>query len=181
MKLLILISVVLFSALLVHAQTSVPAPEKGIGPKFEYEKECGSPLTESNAYAIGSGKVTRILDGKSIALMSETGKTATVYLAGIDPKGNDGNIIKFLSATVLGKQVTLVGNKEKESESSFFAVIFSQDEEGIHFELGRRLLEKGLAGFVEPAYTHSVSDYTMCVYRQVVEKAKKEKIGIWAK
>jgi len=181
MKFLILIPALLLSSLLVHSQTAKPGPDRVIASPHEYVKECGDPVTESSFYRSGGGKVTRILDARSIVLETKRGKTTTVYLAGIDPKVNQDNIIKFLSATILGKTVFTFGNKEKESDGSLFAIVHGRDEEGRYFVINRHLLEKGLAEFAKPDYFYGVSYVTMCVYRQLVEKAKKEKIGIWAK
>jgi endonuclease YncB( thermonuclease family) len=175
MKLVLLISFTLLSIHLAYAQAEKAAPQG-----LEYAKQCGSPLVESQGYGFRMGKVIGIKDGSTIIIETDPGKTySTVHLAGIDSKGNEDNIIKFLSDNILGKSVNLFGNKKEESDDSLFAIV--SNLEGNYFEINRLLLEKGMAGFVKPGYVHSVSDYTMCVYQQLVEKAKKEKIGIWAK
>jgi endonuclease YncB( thermonuclease family) len=148
---------------------------------IEYEEECGSPFEESQSYDLKRGKITRIVSGNRVIFEQtvENGKKAepefTVKLAGIKPESNEKAVKTFLVENVLNKEIKIIGNTKKDSDKSFFGII-----RGAGFaDVNRHLLENGIADFAEPGYFYSVSRYTLCVYRYVTNKAKKEKLGIW--
>lgn len=181
MKTAFLITLLLLSGLPAFAQAVIPSAPKELVVHTEYEKECGSPFTESQTYGFWTGKVTKIKDGNSIVFENvRSGKLReyTVHLAGIDPMGNEENLIKFLRENILGKTVEISGNRKKDSDDSFFGIVLNLDDDD-YDEVNRHFLETGMAGFVKPDYLHSVSYTTMCIYEQIVAKVKKEKIGIW--
>lgn len=151
--------------------------------KFEFEKECGSPLTESNLFAHREGRIVAVNSANEVtfeALAQTTYKgsrpkgTFIVKLAGIWGRTNESALKKFLTDTLLGKEVEIVGNTEAEGDKSFYGIIRG----GGLGDVNRHLLETGMARFKRPPYA-SVWRYNLCVYEQVAKQAEAAKLGIW--
>ena len=151
---------------------------------FEYQEECGNPLSSSFAYrGTRKGKVTKVVNGNTIIFKQSEGfnkqdkGTFTVYLAGIDSTLNEENLKKFLIENVLNKKISIYGNVENDSDNHLFGILW-----GAGFaDINQYILQNGLADYSRPDYIHSVSSHTLCIYRQEVKKAKEAKLGIWAK
>jgi hypothetical protein len=177
MKSLIFAFIVLLSCFANYAQDSKPAPYKF----FEYEDECVSPFAESQTYGFWIARIIRIKDGRSLVFErgSLDGKPVeyTVYLAGVDPKDNQRLLKKFLSENVLNKSVTISGNLEKNSYTSFFGTVSTDEIK----DVSRHILENGMARYAEPKYPYSVSLYDLCVYQIAAREARAKQIGIWAR
>lgn len=150
---------------------------------FQYEKECGSPFNEGEV-TLRKGKIIKILDGNTVVFKQKTknGKKEpgefTVHLAGIDSSVNEEFLRDFLVKNVLNKKGEVVLNHPREGEKEFFGTIWWAGGFG---DLNRYLLQNGFADFLQPGRTPVGSYYTVCSYKQLALKAKKEKIGIWAK
>ncbi|MBS1795931.1 MAG: thermonuclease family protein [Acidobacteria bacterium] len=153
--------------------------------EVEYQKECGSPVAESQTFDRRSGRVVEIRGAAAIVFeespddKNSPPEKYVVRPAGIDVGKNEAEIRSFLVKNVLGRNVVIIGNTAKNEDREFFGIIETQD---IKFpDVNRFLFEKGMAVFSEPAYFYSVSRYTLCVYRQLEARAKADKLGIWAK
>jgi endonuclease YncB( thermonuclease family) len=151
----------------------------------EYMEKCGSYVEESQTYAFRFGKVTKIIDGSTILFEQKSSggnrdkKKYPVVLAGIDPAANEDAIKKFLAEKLLNQKVIVWGNTEEGNDASLFGLVgVGVDNQS---EINRQLIEGGMAKFKKPGYFYSVSYVTMCIYQQLEEKAKMEKLGIWAK
>lgn len=174
-------------AIVFSACTLVAAQEKPVldlsGFHFEYEKECGSPFVESQLYDSRKGKIVRIINGTTVVFEQainngnkETGRFL-VRLAGIDPKVGAKNRKSFLVKNILNKKIDVIGNTSESSDKHFFGIL-----RGAGFgDVNRHMFEVGMAKFLEPGYFYSVSDYTLCTYKQELKKAEIAKIGLWAK
>ncbi len=149
---------------------------------FPYEKECGKAFSE-NEMISRKGKIIKVIDGNTIVFKQKTksGKKDvrefTVHLAGIDSNLNEEYLRDFLVKNVLNKKGEVVLNPQ-ENENESFGIIWWAGGFG---DLNGYLLINGLADFLQPKRTPSGSYRTVCVYKQLAEKAKLEKIGIWAK
>jgi endonuclease YncB( thermonuclease family) len=185
MKLILFLSMIVATSS-AFAQSDKPAPDKApvsvvrVSLSNEYESECGSYVEESNTYDYWDGKVIQVISGNRIVVESGKGrkkKAVTVQLAGIASNKNEENLRKFLIAHILNKRVTVKGNKEEDTDTEMFAIIQSKE----FSDLNRHLIESGLADYEEPGYSYSISYVTTCIYRHLLENAKKEKIGIWSR
>lgn len=168
MKFIPILFFVLSASVVIVAQPENSAPIR-----------CGSHDEESQMYDEKLVKVIKIVSGNRILVESGKGprkEIVTVYLAGIAPNKNDLKLRKFLTAKILNKKITLIGNKEDDDDTEMFAIVRHKG----FSELNRQLIESGMADYEEPGIDYSVSNVTMCVYRQELAKAKNRKIGIWA-
>ncbi len=178
---------ILLSNIILFAQSDGTRDLSKIKIRFnDYQDVCGSYVEESQMYFQRTGKITKVLNGNTVIFAQDTSGgnlekgQFTVTLAGIDTTGNDSKIKKFLIKELLNKNVTILGNTEEDTDTSFFGIIWHRRYvEGE--EMNRHIIQNGMAKFTEPGYEYSVSYVTMCIYEQLEEKAKKEKLGIWAK
>jgi endonuclease YncB( thermonuclease family) len=176
MKTIVSITLALLFCLGINAQTSLT----------KNQFDCGDPNVESQIIPEYKGKVIKIIDGNTVIVSisydsqnsSRRNKKIRVDLAGIDTSDNDAEAKKILSDKVLNQKVLLQGNTKK--KEFMFGIISTLDSDGIG-EVNRHFLEKGIAKYKEPGYEYSSSSYVLCVYTKIEEKAKQEKLGIWAK
>jgi hypothetical protein len=162
--------------------------EKKFTFTFAYEKECGSPAEESQIHTFRTGRIVRINSERSVTFFQDTedGKPSKkeflVLLAGVNPRGNEKAVREFLNKNLLNQNVDVSGNLRRASDKKFEGLIFLMNESLPEVDwIGEYLIENGLARFSEPTYSYGVSDYSLCVYQQLEAKAKREKLGIWAK
>lgn len=162
----------LVTALALFFSVSAAAQDK----KFEYQDECGDPSMESVAFSVLTGKVTKIIDGDSIVVKLSDGKIKTIDLTGVSASTNEAAAKAFLTDTLLKKNVELAtsfGLAMKDKRG--WAVVSFNDQ-----VINRLMLERGIAAYKTPA-PYEYSTYGNCIYRKLEEKAKQEKLGIWAK
>lgn len=161
---------------------------------------CGNPLAETQAYSFRNGKVIVVTDDNKLIVKVVRGDSKvrsqkyenpdevkrlqqpqlfTVSLVGLDESVNQPEIRKFLLDNVLDRDVTVIGNARNDGDKSLDALvkITNGDTRG---EVSQHLLEKGIAKFKEFQLTNLVPVRTACELRRAEEKAKTEKIGIWA-
>ena len=142
---------------------------------FEFEDQCGSPLAESQSIAWRSGKVVKIIDGDTIQIRDKTRKLWIVELAGVDSSNNQKLAVRILTDGMLNKTVSFRGNPADPKGKLIEAIV-----SGDNVEINRFLVEYGHANYRGTDYGYSVSQYVLCVYQKLVERAKLAKIGIWA-
>jgi hypothetical protein len=160
---------------------------------------CGNPLAEGDVYSFRNGKAIVVTDdNKIIVKINRTGSVKgkkyenpdevkrmqqpqllTVALVGLDDGVNQSEIRKFLLDNVLERDVTVIGNTRNDGDKSLDALvkITSGETRG---EVSQLLLEKGIAKYKEFQLTNLVPTRTACELRRAEEKAKAEKLGIWA-
>ena len=143
--------------------------------KFEFQNICGDPTVESISFTQFSGKVVEIVDGDTVVIKSK-GKRRIVNLVTVDASSNNSEAQKFLSKKILKKNIFFsISYNSKKDDTQVFADIFYED-----ISVNRSMLTTGIARYKEPE-NYTFSNYKACVYQQLEEIAKKEKIGIWAK
>jgi len=142
--------------------------------KFELQDVCGSPTTESMLYTVFSGEVVKIIDGDTILFKQSNGKKKTVDLVTVNSGSNDAAAKDFLTKNLLKKKVEVLVSLNSDRERVWGLV--RRDNQ----EINRQMIEQGIAAFQMPE-SYSFSVYSSCVYRKMEEKAKQEKLGIWAK
>jgi endonuclease YncB( thermonuclease family) len=143
--------------------------------KFEFEDQCGSPVNESQIYAHRQGKVTKIIDGDTVKIRDEYRKIWTVELAGADSSRNQERTTGILTERLLNQEVLFIGNPETENGNLVEAIV-----RGNGIEMNRFLVENGHASYRDTDYGYAVSNYTLCVYDKLIDRAKTAKLGIWA-
>lgn len=139
--------------------------------RFEFQDVCGNPMMESSLFIELNGKVVEIVDGDTIVIRSKE-KRRTVNLITVDASSNDAEAKRFLRKRILKKNVLFTVNRNAAQVSAdvFFKGI----------SVNRSMITTGIARYKKTEnYTFSV--YKSCVYRQLEEIAKKDKLGIWAK
>jgi len=143
--------------------------------KFEYQDVCGDPRMESSIWLMVSGKVIKIIDGDSVIFKESNGRKKTIDLVAINSSLSEAAAKDFLTRNVLDKKVEVSFSMSSLEKEKVWGEIRRNGR-----EINRLMIEQGISSFQKPA-PYSFSNYTTCVYRQVEEKAKREKIGIWAK
>ncbi|GEM_PF-6167923 len=189
MKWLATISIILIYLVSIQAQEKEknPSPDKPVKLLEEilYE-ECGSQVTESQTYNHRWGKVTKIIDGNTITVevnkvdgIEINNSPLNVDLVGIDTNTNEEEAKKFLTENLLNETVTVIGNIRRDN---FFAIVQGKEKtSGKIIEVNRYLLENGIVKFKPFSSGYLVPHRTPCVYQKVEEKARKEKLGLWAR
>lgn len=182
----------------------------GINPGFslDFDDGCGNPAFESQSYGRRKGKVIRITDSNQLIVKvtnsinvrydkhEENGddeskliepQTFKVFLVGIDNSFNQTEVRKFLTENILNQQVRIIGNTknswktQKDSSQKLNAAVWLLgDNEDIN-DISEYLLENGIARFKNFQLTNLVPMRTKCELERAEEKAKREKLGIWAK
>jgi endonuclease YncB( thermonuclease family) len=142
---------------------------------FEFETQCGSPLDESQSIESRSGKVVKIIDGDTIQIRDKMQRLWTVELAGVDSSRNQKLTTQLLTDRILNKSVSFRGNPANEKKRRIEAVVG-----GDNVEINRFLVENGYSDYRETDYGYAVSQYTLCSYSKLVDRAKLAKLGIWA-
>lgn len=177
MKIITIFLIGLSSFMMATAQNSVA--EQVLSR--DYTAECNKLLSDGKVYDYREGKIAEIADGNKLLFqqreLNGEEKRATYFfqLAGIDPKQNASALTKFLTDKVVGQNVTIAGNVKNDSDTSLYGNVWVAGVGDVNWHL----LKNGIADFLEPEYK-SISAYALCVYRQSAEKAKSERLGIWA-
>jgi endonuclease YncB( thermonuclease family) len=141
----------------------------------EFYKICGDPTMESTLNFRSSGKVVDIIDGDTLVIKSNN-KRRIIDLVTVDASSNNSNAKEFLFKKILKKNVFfLVTGNGKSDDAQIFADVFYKD-----ISINRKMITTGTAQYKKPA-SYTFSNYKSCVYQQLEEIAKKEKLGIWAK
>lgn len=150
-----------------------PAPTPSRLPKFLYEEECGSPLSESNIWMSVEGSVIEILDGDSVTIQPEDGKLKRVDLVAVDAPDDDPSARQALSDFVMGKSVSVTVQPGTEKRKRLVGVVRSGSK-----DVNRELIAAGVARY-KKADAHTLSSYDGCVYQILEGVAREAKRGLW--
>ena len=154
------------NSLKVESKTSI---------KFESEDEdCENFAKDRGFWILEIGLVKQINNDNSL-LVAIRGENKIVKLVAVSPRFYNREIKTFLSDKLLNKNVKLTINPGDGSKETYFATV-SENE----VDISRYLIENGLAKY-ENLGRNSASDYKFCLYSELEKKAKKAKLGIWAK
>lgn len=152
-----------------------------------FDDDCGNPAVESQLYVNRKGKIVKIISANEVVFQqvsteSEKEKQKfTVELVGIDAGKYKNKSKEFLQKYVLNQEVEIIGNIPKNSSRKFGGLIWlSNDNETVN-ELNEYLLENGIAKYKPFESANLVPYYIPCRLQKAEERAKKEKLGIWAK
>jgi len=131
----------------------------------------------SNLYAAEiEGKVIRVSDGDTIAVLDASNQTTKIRLAGIDApekKQAFGNRSKqSLSDLVYGKQVTIIWNKTDRYGRTIGKVLLDK------IDINNQQLVRGYAWFYKK-YENELTMEDRKLYQESENKAKSSKIGLW--
>ena len=141
--------------------------------ELKNEAECGNPLVESMAWAVVSGTVVRVVDGRSFLLKTGEGKMVEVVLGAVDYGRGNEKRRNALSSWIQDRPVTVLVNPQSRDAKSVVGVVHSAS-----LDVNRELLRTGVAKYKEPI-AYSVSNYVACTYRIAEREAKQEKRGLW--
>lgn len=138
------------------------------------EAVCGKPLADGKVYDYREGRVSSITaENKLVFEQNELNgspkvETLRIRLAGIDLKIGDVRLNTFLKKNLIGRDVTVAGNKRNTSDGELLGSVWVSS----HGDLNQHLLKNRVAAFAEPDY-ESISAYRICVLRQIVGKPRK--------
>lgn len=174
MKNIQLILIVLLLCGISYAQNNKPSSNLDDG--------CGNPLVESQGYGFRWGKITKIISGNAV-LFEQGSETFTITLVGIDRENNKTKILEFLEKHILNQNVVVIGNLRKESDKEFGGLVFTVKDRSIDLIdlINEKLLELGIAKYKEFSSDNLIPYYQPCRLQKAEERAKKAKLGIWAK
>ncbi|HQU86425.1 MAG TPA: thermonuclease family protein [Pyrinomonadaceae bacterium] len=162
-----LILFVCFAAKAQDTQTKEVSSEDA----FEYDCE---PNNGDIGY-VEDGKIIKIIDEDTVAFRSDKGLIRQVNLIGINSKKNKTEAKAFLEKNVLNVQVALIF-RSFPSEKVNVKGIIQIDKKNIN----QMMIEQGFALY-KNSKPYQISSYDACVFQKSEEKAKKAKLGIWAK
>ena len=162
--------------------------ETGTSGNFQiYDDPCGNPAEESQLYTNREGKITKVISANLVVFEQkiENGNKKkekfVVELIGVDSITNRKKIKQFLEKYVLNQNVEIIGNLKKESDKKFNGLVFvASDDDDVDW-INENLLENGIANYKSFESANLVSMVMPCRLQKAEEKAKKAKLGIWAK
>jgi len=166
----------------MHAQDSAAKPP--VMP--DSSDPCGNPMMESQLWSSVKGKVSRVIDGRTLLVnLPHNSHPLRVYLAGVG-LGNTGQAMEqakeLVSQLVLDKRVEILVNQswdfENKKPTNATGVVHLENSTAGVYDVGLFLLSKGLVKFQEPA-PYSMSRHTECQYKNAEAEAKDKKLGIW--
>ena len=140
--------------------------------RFEYEKECGSPLTESMIWMSIEGKVVEVLKGDAIIVLTGNNERKHVSLAGV----NSGSTLAaqaLLINLILNREVSVLVNPSNIAAKEVSGVVRYQSR-----DINLELIKEGAARYQAPP-PYSMSNYTACVYRIVEKQVREYGTGTW--
>ena len=200
---LIFIGVVFFSISLAQSSEKVKPSPTPIQNNFTFDDGCGDPMTESQIYVYRFGNVVRVTNDNRIIVQVTNSNNDwnsdyeddteglngpklinaqifTVSIVGIDESLNRQAIGRFLRLNLVGKNVTITGNTRKKKDRKIDALIrFTKNNE--LEDVSEYLLENGIAKFKAFQPTNLVPMTTSCELERAESRARKDKIGLWAK
>ncbi len=148
----------------------------------QISSQCGDHLlpSEGNIYPDSNGKIIQIVDGNTVIFESvaENGEKEkmTFNIAGVK---NSNSAKVFLEKKLLNKSVRVMGWFFREKGKDRVAVIYAETAE--LDEVGCFMIKNGIARHKKFEGNDIVPDYKNYYYNEAEEKAKEEKLGIWAK
>lgn len=167
---------------------------------------CGSQGAESQTYDYREGKVIKITSSNDL-IVNVTHSNARdderekdnneskliapqvfrVFLVGIEKGFNKEDINKFLTEKILNQEVRVIGNTknswkiEKDDSRELSAVVWLLSDSEDFDDISEYLLENGIAKYKPFESANLVSIVMPCRLQKAEERAKEEKLGIWAK
>jgi endonuclease YncB( thermonuclease family) len=158
---------VLLFALIAEAQN--------VEQKNEGEFGCRLDGDSGHISFVGRGKIVKVIDNDTVVFITDIGKKKYVSLIAVDSKGNKSKAKTFLKNNVLGREADLIFSSSQMRKRKISGILEVDGK-----DINRLMLEKGIAEY-EESDSYQISYYSDCVYYKVFEKAKEEKLGIWAK
>jgi len=167
----------------VHGQN---AGSRKSGLELDFSKDpCGNPMMESQLWYSIQGKVSKVVNGRTILLaLPDTHQLLRVRLAGVAPEGRglfSKKAKEYLGDTLLNRPVGILVNPEKwialDKQPEEVTGVVHLDEGALH-DIGSTLLAEGLVRFKRPR-PYTMSNYTMCQYRRAEAEAQSKKLGLW--
>lgn len=139
----------------------------------EYERECGSPSSESTSWISIQGKAIEVVGSNTIVVLTTNQERKHVSLAGVsDPQTTAARAL--LLGLVLNHEVTVLVNPSNASAQRVTGIVHVQTR-----DVNRELIAAGAAQYLKPE-PHTMSAYKACVYRIVEKEARKDRRGLWA-
>lgn len=150
---------------------------------------CGNPMVESMIWQSITGKVSSVVDGRTILLvLPDGGHLLRVRLAGIrlsSVASTDKTAKNYLAELLKGKDVEVLVNPSKWPDTSkpprqITGVALDNKHESGDSNVALSLLAKGLVMFAQPQ-PYTMSEHNACQYRRAEAKARSKKVGLWQK
>ena len=136
---------------------------------------CSLDRDGGNYYLISSGKIIKVIDGNTLIFKDSDGSNIRVELLSIDTESNKKESKSFLEKNVLNLKAELFYIPGRADKKKVSAILMLGDK-----DINRRMLEQGTARYKE-SKMYTIAYFNDCVNRKSEEKAKNEKLGIWAK
>lgn len=204
MKIGLIILTIFLSCASFYAQDKKESA--AITSQFTLGDDCGNEAAESQTYDYRKGKVIKITNSHDLIVKvthsnardDETEEDSNdsklispqvfrVSLVGIEKGFNTAAINKFLTEEILNQEVEVYGNtknswkikKDNSRELSANVWLLGDNEEIT--DISEYLLENGIAKYKPFESANLVSAVMPCRLQKAEERAKAEKLGIWAK
>jgi endonuclease YncB( thermonuclease family) len=148
---------------------------------------CGNPLMGSQAWISVEGKVSRVIDGRTLLVtLPHNRHPVRVFLVGVGLENQEQvaeQAKELLSQLLLDKPVEILVKSDWESADkkpteTTGVVHIKKSSAGID-DVGLFLLAKGLVRFQQPQ-PYLMSGYTECQYKRAEAEAQSKRLGIWA-
>ena len=149
---------------------------------------CGDPTIENQLWKSLRGKVTKVIDGRTIVVDLAAGQNSLrAYLVGVALGSEDSEreqAKSVLSKILLEKSVEILVSPSwdtaDKNPTEVAGVVYVEKKTIGDNDAGLSLLSNGLVKFQEPA-PYSMSRFTECEYKRAETEAQSKKMGVWAK
>jgi endonuclease YncB( thermonuclease family) len=155
-------------------------PETPIQEQDLSKDPCGNPMTENMLWFSAKGRVSRIIDGRTILLtLPHDNKPVRVHLDGIaldGPSPFSERAKEFLGEMLLNKTAEISVNPDE-----WQGKLPAQQVTGVVSapnDVALSLLALGLVRFEKPR-PYTMSRYTTCKYQRAEADAHSKKLGLW--
>lgn len=136
---------------------------------------CSAERDGGNYYLLETGKVIKVIDGNTLIFKNADGSTRRVNLLAVDTQSGKKESKSFLKKNVLNQKAELIYNPAQYVKKTVSGIVMIGDKDII-----RSLLEQGIARY-KKSKMYEIAYFNDCVYQKSEERAKNEKLGIWAK
>lgn len=144
---------------------------------------CGNPYQESQLWIALRGRVTEIVDARTILVLVEgSGRSVKVQLAGVGKSTHrefSDLARQFLREKLLNKDVDVLVNPSSSEKLPPKIIGVAHLAGGPPTHPAYELLSNGLARFETPP-PYRMSYYDQCRYKHAEAEARARKIGIWS-
>lgn len=124
---------------------------------------------------VEKGRVIQVFDKNTVIFKNKKGQIRTVDLLAVDSDASETEANVFLMRKALSKKADLIYSSSQIGSKNINGIIRIKKN-----DLNRLMLELGI-GAHKDSESYQISSFRDCIYTRAEDRAKVNKLGIWAK